>query len=647
MAILPVVGFHAFPDWFPGGFVGVDVFFVISGFLISTIIFKSLDRSDFSFIDFYARRIRRIFPALLVVLVACFVVGRHVLFDSELRMLGRHIAAGAGFVQNFVLWNEAGYFDVASEAKPMLHLWSLAVEEQFYLVFPLLMWAAWRLHINLLIPVIVIFLASFAANLYGIRHDAVATFFAPQTRFWELMAGAMLAWFTHDDTAGADLRRHGGYPAAVASSTASFVGLLLVLLAIFGLDRSMPYPGAWALLPVLGSVLLIFSGPAASVNRFMLSNCFAVFVGRISYPLYLWHWPLLSFQAIINGGSPPNGEQRFLAVLLSFILAWLTFRFIERPVRESNRRRKLVTGNLVLGIGALAVLGLNAEYFARIYDEPTRKIVQVWEFSNYPRPPGEHIDARYNLPSWGHNDKEKILIIGESHADQYVNTIATALHERAARNEAGAPEVMFSVALVFPPPITDQVLRDESIKTVVFSYFWALQYRSEKVNTPIRCCGRGLMGVIGVRIAPSTAEQMNELDAALEKTVRALREAGKRVYFILDNPFGEELSPRSLVKRGLFGGIELVTNPARLSRREAVQRDEPVRSRIIKIASETGADVIDPVAWLCDETCPAVAADGSPNYKDYDHLSLDALIHRVHYLDALVVPRGMDDAAKR
>ena len=115
----------------------------------------------------------------------------------------------------------------------------------------------------------------------------------------------------------------------------------------------------------------------------------------------------------------------------------------------------------------------------------------------------------------------------------------------------------------------------------------------------------------------------------------------------MDNPFGEELSPRSLVKRGLFGGIELVPNPAPLSRREAVQRDEPVRSRIIKIANETGANVIDPLAWLCDETCPAVAADGSPNYKDYDHLSLDALIRHVHYLDALVVPPGMDDAAKR
>ena len=646
LAILPVVGFHAFPDWFPGGFIGVDVFFVISGFLISTIIFKSLERSDFSFVEFYARRIRRIFPALLVVLAACFVLGRHVLLGGELEMLGRHIAAGAGFVQNFVLWNEAGYFDVASELKPMLHLWSLAVEEQFYLAFPLLMWATWRLRINLLIPVIVIFLASFAANLHGIGHDPVATFFAPQTRFWELMAGAMLAWFAHGDTAGGDVRRRASYPSAAVNSIVSFVGLALVLLAIFGLDRSMPYPGAWALLPVLGTVLLILSGPAASANRFMLSNRIAVSVGRISYPLYLWHWPLLSFLTIINGGSP-DGDQRFLAVLLSFILAWLTFRFVERPVRESNRGRKLVTGNLVLGVGAMAVLGLNVEYFARTYDDPIRKIVEVWEFSNYPGPPGGHSDARYNLLTYGNNDKEKILIIGESHALQYINTIATALDKRAAKNEAGAPEVMFSIELVYPPSISDQVLDDASIKTVIFSYFWALQYRSEKVNQPIRCCGSGLMGVQGIRAPPFTVERMNELDAGLESAVRALRKAGKRVYFILDNPFGEELAPRSLVKRGFFRGIEVVTNPPPLSRREAIERDEPTRSRILKIANETGADVIDPVAWLCGETCPAFSADGSPNYKDYDHLSLDALVHRVHYLDALVMPRGMDDAVRR
>jgi peptidoglycan/LPS O-acetylase OafA/YrhL len=154
------------------------------------------------------------------------------------------------------------------------------------------------------------------------------------------MAGAILAWFARGDIAGGDVRRRAGYSAGVVDSIVSFVGLALVLLAIFGLDRSMPYPGAWALLPVLGTVLLIFSGPAASVNRFMLSNRFAVFVGRISYPLYLWHWPLLSFLTIVNGG-PPDGDQRFRAVLLSFVLAWLTFRFVELPVRQSQRHRSL------------------------------------------------------------------------------------------------------------------------------------------------------------------------------------------------------------------------------------------------------------------------------------------------------------------
>jgi hypothetical protein len=456
----------------------------------------------------------------------------------------------------------------------------------------------------------------------------------------------VLAWFTLSATENTDVHRQAGYPAAIVNSIVSFVGLSLVLLAIFGLNRSMPYPGAWALLPVIGTVLLIFSGPAALANRLILSNHFAVCVGRISYPLYLWHWPLLSFLAIINSG-PPDGDKRFLAVMLSFMLAWLTVRFIERPVRESNRGRKLVTVNLVFGIGAMAVLGLNADHFIRIYDKPIRQIVQVWEFSTYPRPPDEHIDSRYNLPTWGHNDKEKILVIGDSHADQYVNTIATALGKRTASNETGAPEVMFSIALTFPPLITDQVLEDESIKIVVFSYFWALQYRSEKVNTPIRCCGNGLMGVVGVRTPPSTATEMNELDTGLEKAARALQKVGKRVYLILDNPFGEELAPRSLVRRGLFHGIEVVTNPLPLSRKEATQRGEPVRSRILRIANETGADVIDPVDWLCVETCPALSADGLPNYKDYDHLSLDTLVHRVHYLDVLVMPRGMDGAAKR
>jgi peptidoglycan/LPS O-acetylase OafA/YrhL len=194
IAVLSVVGFHAFPHLIRGGLIGVDIFFVISGFLISTIVFDSLDRKCFSFAEFYSRRIRRIFPALIVVLIASCAFGWFALLADEYKQLGKHIAAGAAFVSNFVFWNESGYFDNAAASKPLLHLWSLGVEEQFYLVWPLLLWVAWQKRFNLLIIAVLVAVISFALNAQGIGKDAVATFYSPQTRFWELMVGSMLAW---------------------------------------------------------------------------------------------------------------------------------------------------------------------------------------------------------------------------------------------------------------------------------------------------------------------------------------------------------------------------------------------------------------------------------------------------------------------
>lgn len=196
VAILSVVGFHAFPFWVKGGFVGVDIFFVISGFLISTIIFGNLERNTFSFIEFYSRRIKRIFPALLVVLIACFAFGWFALLADDYKQLGKHMAAGAGFASNIVLWNESGYFDKAAETKPLLHLWSLGIEEQFYIVWPLLLWFAWKSRFNLLAMTFSVVAVSFVLNVRGIRTDAVAAFYSPQTRFWELLVGSVLAWLT-------------------------------------------------------------------------------------------------------------------------------------------------------------------------------------------------------------------------------------------------------------------------------------------------------------------------------------------------------------------------------------------------------------------------------------------------------------------
>ncbi|MCI5221088.1 MAG: acyltransferase [Candidatus Electrothrix sp. AR4] len=194
LAVLSIVGFHASPFRVPGGFIGVDIFFVISGFLISTIIFENLEHNRFSFIEFYSRRIKRIFPALLLVLTASLAMGWFVLFSDEFKQLGKHIAGGAGFLANLVFWSESGYFDTAGHTKPLLHLWSLGIEEQFYIVWPLLLWFTWRQRLNLLTITITVAVISFALNIRGVGDDAVAVFYAPQTRFWELLVGSILAY---------------------------------------------------------------------------------------------------------------------------------------------------------------------------------------------------------------------------------------------------------------------------------------------------------------------------------------------------------------------------------------------------------------------------------------------------------------------
>ncbi len=330
IAVLAVVAFHAFPGWIRGGFIGVDVFFVISGFLISTIIFESLDRDAFSFREFYARRIKRIFPALLCVLITSFAFGWFALLAEEYKQLGKHIAAGAGFVSNFALWSEAGYFDVAADVKPLLHLWSLGIEEQFYIVWPLVLWFSWRRKFNLFGLVALIAVVSFCLNIYEVNKDPVAAFYSPQTRFWELLCGSMLAWFAlykKEFFSRIGLRLDGllcsvicrerfGNDGKTLSNVLSVTGFLLVFIGFWCISKSVGFPGKWALLPVSGAVLIIASGSGAFLNRWVLSNKIAVWFGLISFPLYLWHWPILSFLRIVESGTP-SPEARIAAVFLS------------------------------------------------------------------------------------------------------------------------------------------------------------------------------------------------------------------------------------------------------------------------------------------------------------------------------------------
>lgn len=325
VAIISVVLFHAFPDLIPGGFIGVDIFFVISGYLISTIIFSSLEHDRFNLYEFYLARIRRIFPALILVLIASLVFGWHVLFSDEYSQLGKHAAAGAGFIQNIALWREDSYFANIAETKPLLHLWSLAVEEQFYIFWPLLLTFVWKRQWSFLKITTLIAAISFAVNIYLIQRYPTAAFYLPVSRFWELMIGGMLAY--------AALHR----PELIHShkNAQSLLGFTLLLAGLLMLTKGSEFPGWWALLPALGGFFIISAGSHAWLNQKILSNKLMVSTGLISYPLYLWHWPLLSYLKIIDADA--SMLARLGAVATSVVLAWMTYQFVERPIRFGTK----------------------------------------------------------------------------------------------------------------------------------------------------------------------------------------------------------------------------------------------------------------------------------------------------------------------
>ena len=352
IAVLAVVGFHAFPGWFGSGFVGVDVFFVLSGYLISGIILSELARGRFTYRHFYERRILRIFPALALVLAASLLIGWLELFPDEFTSLGRQTFGGAAFWANIVLWQQTGYFDQAANIKPLLHLWSLGVEEQFYFVWPLTLALVWRSRHRIAV-ILALLGASFVLNAAFVAGHPDATFFLPVTRFWELLLGVVVAASaanTHASQSGEAIS-----PALSRANLLAWIGAGLMVLAFTVVDASRPFPGWWGLLPTLGSTALVAAGPDAWLNRTLLSSRWLVAVGLISYPLYLWHWPLLAFANVLQ----PDGVAllpRAALVVASILLATLTYQYIERPIRFGRRRPVTVPGLCIL-VASLCLAG--------------------------------------------------------------------------------------------------------------------------------------------------------------------------------------------------------------------------------------------------------------------------------------------------
>ena len=345
VSILLVIGYHAQPWLVPGGYIGVDIFFVISGFLITRIILTQLKAGTFSSIDFYSRRVRRIFPALIVVLTVTYLIGWFVLLPDGFSLLGESTAAGVAFVSNLFQLGQVGYFAPDAAENPLLHLWSLGIEEQFYIFWPPILLIIFG-SMQRRFWIVTLAAASFAISLLIFFGYKEWSFYSPISRAWELLAGGIVANWSVDRP---EPEQQGS---ALRDNLLATIGIAAILGAAFGLNKSSLFPGLCALLPVVGAVLIIVS-PNAVVNRILLSNRAMVLVGLISYPLYLWHWPLLSYLAIIRNGVP-NFVDIWITVIVAVVLAWLTFRFVEIPLR----RRPKAVPRLAFGLLTIGVVGI-------------------------------------------------------------------------------------------------------------------------------------------------------------------------------------------------------------------------------------------------------------------------------------------------
>lgn len=339
LAVVPVILFHAGFELFSGGFVGVDIFFVISGYLITTILIEDIEKQRFSLVNFYERRARRILPALFFVMFVCIPFAWMWMLPTQMKNFSQSLVAVSLFASNVLFWRKSGYFDAAAEEKPLLHTWSLAVEEQYYVVFPIFLFLAWRYGKNRVFWTIVVLAAiSLTLSEWGWRNKAIANFYLAPTRAWELLAGSIAAFIV--------LKR-----GVQSNNILSLIGLALIVFSIFAYDETTPFPSVYALVPVVGAMLLVLYADGKTFVARLLSTRAFVGIGLISYSAYLWHQPLFAF-ARIRMLDDPSLTVMTILTIATISLAYLSWKYIEKPFRS----KESVTGRRVIIISIIGVL---------------------------------------------------------------------------------------------------------------------------------------------------------------------------------------------------------------------------------------------------------------------------------------------------
>ncbi len=632
LSVLAVVLFHLGVPGANGGFVGVDVFFVISGFLITSILRADLDNGTFSLLSFYDRRIRRILPALLVMLSASIAAGYWLLAPGDYATMARSAVAAATSVSNVFFWLNTGYFDASSSMMPLLHTWSLAIEEQFYVFLPLLLAGIYHYGLGRrTLAILLCFLGlSFIGALIVLAVAPKAAFYLPQYRAWELAAGAVLAFL----------------PEPKSARFAAPLGLILIGATVLSLNKSTPFPGTAALLPVVGAALVLRYGSQPGAVRAFLSVPPVVFVGKISYSFYLWHWPVIVFWKHYTGNASMAPTEQLALAALSFALGWLSWRWIEQPLRRRNldEHRTVGTGigaSVLISAAALVVVfaqGFPARISPDLGNLGNRDAMWTWSCpADVPDGPWKGLCQVGS--SWT-TARARLVLTGDSHAEHFMPYI----HEAAKANNVAV--VLFRAC---PPVFTTAGTKREARGAPSYTADCTrtrTQLLSGLAESPdvagviiaSAWSGHALWSFRGdsppKNIGTTDARQsgLRALQDGTNDLLDELKELGKQAIIVADMPSfdGDPLhcaigSSSGLLRWPCAPGSTMIAAAVFNEWQAASQRMlETVR------ASHPEARFIFPGPAMCSNTGCDATQDGKFLYRDTDHLrrDLDPMVNR-------------------
>lgn len=637
LAVVPVILFHAGLNLFSGGFVGVDVFFVISGYLITTIIINELDQGKFSVVNFYERRARRILPALFFVILVTLPFAWLWLTPRDMKDFAQSLAAVATFSSNILFLIESGYFDTSAELKPLLHTWSLAVEEQYYIFFPLLLMFTWRFGRRWTLAILaVIFMVSFSIGQWAAYNQPTAAFYLLPTRGWELLVGAFVAFY---------LQKRDYIQSHNLNQAASLLGLSLVTYAVFAFDKRTPFPTFYTLIPTIGTALIIFSAVKGTIVNTLLGTKFMVGIGLISYSAYLWHQPIFALTKH-RSLHEPSVTLLIALGLLSLVLAYFSWKYVEAPFRNKVKyNRKTIF--LYSGVGLSLLIGLGVFIHLKNgvlhdYDAVTKKMLMP-ELGFTDKQKGCHREGNRYAPvasSCVLGDDKQIVgaLIGDSHG----YAVSAAVEAEAAKQNIGLYQMTFngcptagSVYRVdfnadnkcaeFNAEVEQFIINNKDIQNVVIVSRWTQFLLGTGFDN-----GEG--GVEKTKalidnISNGTRERNTELirQEKLKKkaidSINAYLEAGKKVVLVYPIPEVGWPVPEYIAKQTLFGEKDFVTSTSYALFKE---RNKIAFETLDAIPNHENLTRVYPDEILCNtyqkDRCVFVL-DGEPLYFDDNHLS--------------------------